>query len=245
MLKKTILIGTLLLWAAPAQAVLWSAAGAGATHIPIINIADTFSAPANKSTLNNTVIAEIIPASVGKEILDVKGSETRTGFKGVFPPGAGTITSSVQVRIYSSTGKLLKAAPFLRNRFAFPAAAAAPWVSDEEGIANYGVKKYAVQALKADLAPFAKPGQQYMPLYSVVLQVVDMTTGMRLKLFRFKSTAMSLTKIIAMEINDVNADGKDDLVVRYQRPAGKRSLMTTIVYDLLTGKRTSIARYWL
>jgi len=245
MLKKAILIGALALWAAPAQAVLWSTAGANATHIPIINIADTMNGPANQFTLNNTVIAEILPASAGKEILDVKVNETRTGFKGGFPTGAGTITTSAQVRIYSRTGRLLKATPFLRNRFAFPAAAAAPWVDDAEGIANYGAKKYVVQALKADLAPYGKPGQPYRPAYSVILQVVDIATGKRVKLFRFKSAVKSRSKIFGIEVNDVNADGKDDLVVRYDRPAGKRSLQTTIIYDLGTGKRISVARYWL
>ena len=252
MLKRTVLIGALTLCALPAQAVTWSTAGAGATHIPIINITDSFSPPNGQSTLvlNNTLTAEIIAASPGKELLDIQGPGAKiTGFKGI--AGAGTITQTERALIFSSKGgKPLKATPYLRLHAVYPAGNYMAFQPSKRlegsiGIANFGKKLYVVQSLAANLAVVPKPGGQYRPIYDVVLQVVDMTTGKRAKLFHFKTNAKSPVTIMGMEVNDANADGRDDLVVRYERFVGKRSLQTIRVYNLLTGKVISTARYWL
>jgi len=224
-----------------AQAITWSPAGAGAQYIPLVDV--MMNGPFGFQPFNNTAISEVVAASPGKEFLDMKGNQTRTGF--VFDPatgqmGAGTVTSFNQSRMYSAKGKLLFNELPLKLTFAFPAnSATGGFVNDfGGGIADVAGVKYVVSSTWADLsiAPVAPPWN-YIPLVEAWIQVSNLTTGKRVKVLRFKTTAKSFWQLVSVEVNDVNADGNDELVTRYQHVnANGSTRMFTIVRNLLTGK---------
>jgi len=248
-MKKMIALILLLgVSAIPAQAVTWSMAGVGATYIPLVNVY-TGGQFFMGLPMNNTVFAEVDPTSPGKEFLDLKANETQTGFvpnatTGL--PGAGTITRTHQARIYSSKGKLLFNEPRLVKKFSFPAGRWDAFVDDQIGIANVGAVKYAVSSMSADLhslpAPAPTPGGGYtqpQPLIDTWLQVTNLTTKKRVKVLHYKSTAKSFWKLVLIQVVDVNGDGNDDLVTRYEHvntaPGSNSTRVFTIVRNLLTG----------
>jgi len=235
-MKKLILLTLLLGWTAiPAQAVTWSPAGAGAQYIPLLDGSYYYG-----GAFNNSAISEIVASSPGKEFLDTKANQSTTGFivdpvTGI--PGAGTVTSISQNRLYSSKGKLLFNEVPLKVTFNFPAGTYNQFVAEGGGIADVAGKKYVVSSRSADLSvPPTAVNTPYVPLFDVWVQVSDLATQKRVKIMRFQSTLASFWKLFSVEVNDINADGNDDLITRYQHiNADGSSRMFTIVRNLLTG----------